>query len=55
MVELATRLSALLNEFDTFKLDTSKQLTAVSTRSVTWTIAVGVFITLVSMAIRFLP
>jgi len=42
-------------DYDAFKLETAKQLSAISTRSVTWTAAIGIIITVLTIAIRFIP
>lgn len=42
-------------DYEKFRLDVSNQLQVIATRSITWTAAIGLLITIVTVAIRFLP
>lgn len=44
---------AFVKEYDLFRLDVSKQLAAITTRSVTWTAAIGAFFLIASILVRF--
>jgi hypothetical protein len=43
------------DDYDKFKLDVSNQLQAIATRSVTWTAAIGLLLTIIMIAMKFLP
>jgi hypothetical protein len=40
-------------EYDKFRLETSNQLQAISTRSITWTAAIGLIVVVLAAAFRF--
>ena len=51
----AAELSRCVREMNQFKIDTEKSLAATSARSATWAVVVGVMLTLLSLALKFLP
>jgi len=58
LVNLALRdssnISTRISDYESFKLSTSTALQQISTRSVTWTAAIGVFFLVIGIALRFL-
>jgi hypothetical protein len=45
--------AAFIKEYDAFKADTTKQLTAINTRSITWTAAIGLGFAILTVVLRF--
>jgi hypothetical protein len=53
VMNIQTRLDQFSKDYEIFRLATSSTLTAIATRSITWTAAIGLIVVLIGIALRF--